>query len=61
MPTGPGFLAATLNGADPLEAACAGQIMAEIKISQVGPIPNKIDYSALIKRSKSVAYKQITQ
>lgn len=55
-----GFLAATLNGSDPLESACVGQIMAEIKISQIGPITQTIDYSELIERAKSVTYKQIT-
>ncbi|MEA3338751.1 MAG: sugar kinase [Chloroflexota bacterium] len=45
-----GLLTALLDGYSPYEAACLGQMVAEIKISTVGPVPQMPDRDSLYRR-----------
>jgi hypothetical protein len=47
-------LAALLDSYPPHEAACLGQMVAEIKISTVGPVPQMPDRSSLYRRLETV-------
>jgi fructokinase len=55
-----GLLTGMLDGHSPDEAACLGQIVAEIKIGTVGPVPRMPDRAALYRRIKTVACELIT-
>lgn len=51
-----GFLAAYLQEESPLEAARIGQVIAEIKITQIGPIDDIPDWDEIKERAKKVKY-----
>ncbi len=55
-----GLLTAMLDGHSPHEAACLGQIVAEIKIGTVGPAPRMPDRAELYRRIETVACELIT-
>ena len=55
-----GLLIALLDGYPPHEAACLGQIVAEIKIGTVGPVPRMPDRTELYRRIETVACELIT-
>jgi len=48
-----GFLLALLDGLPPEDAACVGQLVAEIKIRAVGPLPGPLDRAALYRELES--------
>jgi len=54
-----GFITSLLEGDSPLDAACMGQVVAEIKISQIGPISDALDRKALLNKAHSVKHKRI--
>lgn len=54
-----GFISSLLEGDSPLDAACMGQVIAEIKISQIGPINNALDREALINQAHLVKHERI--
>lgn len=54
-----GFLSALLDGATPLEAARVGQVVAEIKIGNVGPLKNLPNWDLLRQRAAVVVVKQL--
>jgi fructokinase len=56
-----GLLIALLDGYPPHEAACLGQIVAEIKIGTVGPVPRMPDRTELTRRIETVACELITR
>ncbi len=49
-----GFLTALLDGKSPLDAACVGQVMAEIKIGTVGPLSTILDREAIYIKAQSI-------
>lgn len=51
-----GFLAALLDGEDPIEAARLGQVLAEIKIGTMGPVEKFPDRPTLKKQSQAIHY-----
>ncbi len=55
-----GLLTALLDGYAPHEAACLGQIVAEIKIGTVGPVSQMPDRAELYRRIETVACELIT-
>ena len=55
-----GYLHACLDGKTALEAACTGQALAEIKISQVGPISNVPSWEALYQRAKNIKHDRLS-
>ncbi|MCP4540766.1 MAG: carbohydrate kinase family protein [Chloroflexi bacterium] len=55
-----GLLTALLDDYSPREAACLGQIMAQLKIGTVGPMPQMPDRADLYRRLETVKYELIT-
>ena len=55
-----GFLSAWLAGASILDAARAGQVLAEIKIGVVGPMQHYPDRVEMISRTSNVRYELVT-
>lgn len=51
-----GFLHVYMEGASPLEAACMGQIFAEVKIGQIGPIKQVPDWELLRQSAARVPF-----
>ncbi len=49
-----GYLSAHLAGKTPLEAACFGQAVAEIKISKIGPIETGLDWGMLTQKAQAI-------
>jgi len=49
-----GLLTALLDGYPPYEAACLGQMVAEIKIGTIGPVPQMPDRDSLYRRLERV-------
>ena len=56
-----GFLAAMLDGEDPIEAARLGQVLAEIKIRTMGPVKKFPDRQTLKKQSQAIHYNNLTR
>ena len=54
-----GLLAALLDGYPPHEAACLGQMVAEIKIGTVGPVPQMPDRDSLYRRLETIKCKDV--
>jgi fructokinase len=49
-----GVITGMLNGNDMLEAVCAGQVIAEIKLKSIGPIKEMPEWHQIIEDSKSI-------
>ncbi|MBS3784677.1 MAG: carbohydrate kinase family protein, partial [Anaerolineae bacterium] len=56
-----GFLIATLDGFQPSEAACVGQIVAEAKIHTVGPMSEMPDRTGLYQRLEQIKRDSIAE
>ena len=56
-----GFLIATLDGFQPSEAACVGQIVAEAKIGTVGPMSEMPDRTGLYQRLEQIKRDSIAE
>ena len=56
-----GLLVALLDGLSPEDAACVGQMVAEIKIRTVGPLPGLLDRTALYRELKSNGQHLVTR
>ncbi len=54
-----GLLTALLDGYSPQEAACLGQIVAQLKIGTVGPVPQMPDRAELYQQLETVEYELI--
>ncbi len=53
-----GFLTAILSGNSPLDAACQGQALAEIKIGTVGPLTHAPDRATIEEIKQSIRYQE---
>jgi fructokinase len=49
-----GVITGILNGNKMLEAVCAGQVIAEIKLKSIGPIKEMPEWHQIIEDSKSI-------
>ncbi len=54
-----GLLTALMDGYAPEEAACVGQMVAEVKISTVGPVPQMPDRTSFYRRLEVVKQESI--
>ena len=54
-----GFLTACLEGADPLEAALLGQVVAEIKLKTLGPVKQLPERESLNQLAQNVQYSPV--
>jgi fructokinase len=51
-----GVITGVLNGHSVLDSVCAGQVIAEIKLKQLGPIENMPSWDQIIEISKTIQY-----
>jgi fructokinase len=54
-----GLLVALLEGFSPLEAACSGQVIAEIKLREMGPISKMPTWNEVQELAKEIKYSAI--